>query len=155
MEERKDIQAIKTTYDAANSKTKGVKNSIAEQKLLQKQKQAAYRASLTKSTTRDPHTGATYTSLTDKEGNVKDVSTEYQSRMVHLNENQQKMLQRNIETAKMNQLRQSAHQKQAELHGKDSKQYKAVTEAAPISKYETVIPGFTPNPMTNPSHKYK
>ena len=150
MEERKDVEAIKTTYDAATSETKDIKTALTAE-----QKKAAYRASLTKSTSIDPHTGVTYTSLTDKEGKVKNVSTEYQSRMVHLNEAQQKMLQRNIERAKMNQLRQSAHQKQAELHGKDSKQYKAVTEAAPISKYETVIPGLTPSPWSNPSHKYK
>ena len=147
--ETADNKKIETTYKAATSATKGVKKSIEEQKLLQKQKQAAYNKTLTKSTSVDPHTGATYTTLTDPYGKVKNVSstisTNKGTRTVHLNPAQQKMLQRNIESGKKNEQRRAAYKKQEELHGKDSKQYKAVTKAAPISRYETVVPGFSPS----------
>jgi len=140
MEERKDIQAIKTTYDAANSKTKGVKNSIAEQKLLQKQKQEAYNKTLTKSTTVDPTTLKEYTTLTDPYGKVKDVSYHWGDKGGSLNAKQQAALKHNIKSHALNEQRKAAYKKQEEKHGKDSKQYKAVIEAAPLSSYMQVIP---------------
>jgi hypothetical protein len=135
------MQAFKDIVDYGTPNKSGLKQTTKDEtSLTEAQKLAAYRASLTKSTTTDPTTLKEYTTLTDKEGKVKDVSYHWGDKGGSLNTKQKAALEYNIKTHALNEQRKAAYKKQEELHGKDSKQYKAVTEAAPLSTYMEVTP---------------
>ena len=130
------MQAFKDTVDYGIRNKSGLKQTSVE---TAETKSSEKPEELTKSTSTDPSNLQEYTTLTNKLGEVKDVSTMYQGSggrqgMVHLTEAQQKSLQRNIETGVKNDSIKNAYSSASEKGKAAMKE-----EGVKVSPYEKII----------------